>query len=156
MNLSTDDIARVAHAIWESEGKPEGRDVEHWLRAKEVLREGRAAEYSPAGADRGARPVQPGPAATPPGIVPETKDNPGPDLRKEPGGRLAKQVAHLPEGPVVDTPGPRNPEPTPRTNAEGYASIPSVSDAAAMAQSDDPAPPPAKGGRRVRRNPRPD
>lgn len=27
-------IEERAYAIWESEGKPHGRDVEHWLRAK--------------------------------------------------------------------------------------------------------------------------
>ena len=45
-NRDNDEIARVAQAIWEAEGRPEGRDVEHWLRAKQLIAEGRAeAEY---------------------------------------------------------------------------------------------------------------
>ncbi|MFO1142569.1 MAG: DUF2934 domain-containing protein [Amaricoccus sp.] len=39
---SRDDVARVAHAIWEAEGRPEGCDHEHWTRAKQLLLEGRA------------------------------------------------------------------------------------------------------------------
>lgn len=27
-------VAERAYAIWESEGKPEGHDMEHWLRAE--------------------------------------------------------------------------------------------------------------------------
>ena len=30
-------IARRAHAIWEEEGRPEGRAAEHWLRAEAEL-----------------------------------------------------------------------------------------------------------------------
>ena len=46
-----DEIARVAHAIWEAEGRPEGRDHEHWTRAKQLILEGRAeAEYPAAAA----------------------------------------------------------------------------------------------------------
>ena len=59
----TDEIARVAHAIWEAEGRPDGRDHEHWMQAKQLLEEGRAeAEYPRAVAESGpaARPVQPG------------------------------------------------------------------------------------------------
>ena len=37
-----DEIARVAHAIWEAEGQPEGRDHEHWIRAKRLVEDGRA------------------------------------------------------------------------------------------------------------------
>ena len=43
---ANDEIARVAHAIWEAEGQPEGRDHEHWMRARQLIEEGRAeAEY---------------------------------------------------------------------------------------------------------------
>lgn len=31
-------IKRRAHEIWESEGRPEGLDAEHWSRAEEELR----------------------------------------------------------------------------------------------------------------------
>ena len=39
---ANDEIARVAHAIWEAEGQPEGRDHEHWMRARQLIEEGRA------------------------------------------------------------------------------------------------------------------
>ncbi|WP_206513297.1 DUF2934 domain-containing protein [Pelagibacterium montanilacus] len=35
MNMSDEDIRRRAYELWEKEGKPEGRDLEHWLRASE-------------------------------------------------------------------------------------------------------------------------
>ena len=30
-------LKRVAHAIWEREGRPEGADLDHWRRAEEEL-----------------------------------------------------------------------------------------------------------------------
>ena len=53
-----DEIARVAYAIWEAEGQPEGRDHEHWMRAKRLIEEGRAEiEFPQAAAPRkGGRP----------------------------------------------------------------------------------------------------
>jgi hypothetical protein len=30
-----EEIAALAHAIWEDEGRPEGRDKEHWFMARE-------------------------------------------------------------------------------------------------------------------------
>jgi hypothetical protein len=99
---SEDRIARLAHEIWEAEGRPEGRHLEHWRRAEAIL----------AGKE----------AATGPGGAP---------------------YAEAPE-----MPGPRNPEPIPRTNEEGYVAVPSDSDTAAGALRDAPAPPPAKPRRR--------
>ena len=50
---ANDEIARVAHAIWEAEGQPEGRDHEHWMRARQLIEEGRAeVEYPQAAAPR--------------------------------------------------------------------------------------------------------
>lgn len=72
-NPTTDDIARIAYAIWQAEGQPEGCDQEHWMRAKQLILEGRAeAEYPQALAegsahDVSARPVQPGFENTPSG-----------------------------------------------------------------------------------------
>ncbi|MBS0123928.1 DUF2934 domain-containing protein [Thetidibacter halocola] len=37
-------IAETAYLIWLDEGRPEGRDLDHWLRAQEVL----SAEKKPA------------------------------------------------------------------------------------------------------------
>ena len=60
---STDDIARVAHAIWEAEGRPEGRDHDHWMRARQLIEEGRAeAEFPeavPSGDPNPSRPPAP-------------------------------------------------------------------------------------------------
>jgi len=46
----TDEIARVAYAIWEGEGRPDGRDHEHWTKAQRLLEEGRANTEFPAAA----------------------------------------------------------------------------------------------------------
>ncbi len=46
----TDEIARVAYAIWEAEGRPEGRDHEHWTTAQQLLAEGTAYSRYPAAA----------------------------------------------------------------------------------------------------------
>lgn len=33
-----EEIARRAHELWEQEGRPEGRDADHWLEAERQLR----------------------------------------------------------------------------------------------------------------------
>lgn len=127
-----DEIARVAHAIWEAEGQPEGRDHDHWMRARQLVEDGRAEIEYPqavsASAEAGGapRPVQPA-------------------VEDDPGGRFAKQPAKLPElgessGEEVATPGPRNPDPEPPTNPDGYVAVPSREDVAASALTDDPRP----------------
>jgi hypothetical protein len=35
---TSEQIARAAYQLWELEGRPEGRDVAHWLRAETQLR----------------------------------------------------------------------------------------------------------------------
>jgi hypothetical protein len=37
-------IRQLAHALWEEEGRPEGRDVQHYLAAKEILQQREAAK----------------------------------------------------------------------------------------------------------------
>ncbi|MBK9138468.1 MAG: DUF2934 domain-containing protein [Verrucomicrobia bacterium] len=37
VELSEAEIARVAYEIWEEEGRPEGRDLEHWMLARKRL-----------------------------------------------------------------------------------------------------------------------
>jgi hypothetical protein len=46
-----EEIRRIAYEIWEKEGRPEGRDVEHYLRAEAMWREAQAQQNpaSPAG-----------------------------------------------------------------------------------------------------------
>src|SRR5262245_30766902 len=38
MELSHEDVGRVAHSIWEQEGRPEGKSLDHWLMAEKQLR----------------------------------------------------------------------------------------------------------------------
>jgi hypothetical protein len=35
--VSDEDIKKLAFSIWEQEGHPQGKDVEHYLRAKQIL-----------------------------------------------------------------------------------------------------------------------
>lgn len=35
---SKDDIQKLAYEYWEKEGRPTGRDLQHWLLAEEALR----------------------------------------------------------------------------------------------------------------------
>ena len=59
---ANDEIARVANAIWEAEGQPEGCDHEHWMRARQLIEEGRAeVEFPPAAAPREDEPGAPSP-----------------------------------------------------------------------------------------------
>lgn len=108
---TTDEIARVAYAIWEAEGFPDGRDHEHWVRAKQLIEEGGAEALLASNGDGAARPVQPGFEDAAPGMVPDMKENTGSELHEEPGGRFAKQLADLPEdspqadGDGIEAPG---------------------------------------------------
>ena len=55
------------------------------------------------------------------------------------------------KAPPTDKPGPRDPEPLPATNTEGYVTVPSEEDVAAGAFDDDPKNPTASGKARPRR-----
>ncbi len=37
-------IKQLAHSLWEQEGRPEGRDMDHYLAAKQILEEQKAAK----------------------------------------------------------------------------------------------------------------
>lgn len=41
---SSEEIAATAYGIWEQEGRPEGRDLQHWLQAEAQLRAVRQPE----------------------------------------------------------------------------------------------------------------
>lgn len=58
MSLTNDDIARRAFEIWERNGRPEGRDQEHWDQAEKELRQ-QTAKSTPA--ERTAAPAAPTP-----------------------------------------------------------------------------------------------
>ncbi len=49
--VGKEEVARIAGFVWEAEGRPVGRDHEHWMRAKELIAEGRAHIEFPAAAD---------------------------------------------------------------------------------------------------------
>jgi hypothetical protein len=38
MTITNDEVSKRAREIWEREGRPEGRDMEHWLQAEAELR----------------------------------------------------------------------------------------------------------------------
>ena len=40
---SREEIAALAHSIWEQAGRPEGRDMEHWLQAETQIRQQRGS-----------------------------------------------------------------------------------------------------------------
>ena len=48
---SDEQIAQLAHSLWEQEGQPEGRAEEHWARAEEQLRNNGNAQDSDGSAD---------------------------------------------------------------------------------------------------------
>jgi Protein of unknown function (DUF2934) len=37
--ITEEQIKKLAHSIWEQEGRPNGKDVEHYVRAKKILEE---------------------------------------------------------------------------------------------------------------------
>ena len=39
MTTTHEDISRRAREIWEREGRPQGKDMEHWLQAEAELRQ---------------------------------------------------------------------------------------------------------------------
>jgi hypothetical protein len=39
MITSYEDISKRAYEIWEEQGKPVGKDMEHWLQAEQELRQ---------------------------------------------------------------------------------------------------------------------
>jgi len=41
-------IRQRAHAIWESQGKPDGQHLEHWEQARRELLNGSSTPYTPA------------------------------------------------------------------------------------------------------------
>jgi len=40
-DLAQDDIAFAAYCFWENEGRPNGRDWNHWFRAENLLQKAR-------------------------------------------------------------------------------------------------------------------
>ncbi|MTD98866.1 DUF2934 domain-containing protein [Paracoccus sp. YIM 132242] len=78
-------IRQRAHEIWESEGRPEGRDADHWTRAEEELRSQLDADDQPVG-DAGAEP----------GIVQAKTKKPA---AKRPRKAKAEPTPYLNDGP---------------------------------------------------------
>lgn len=153
---TNDEIARVAHAIWEAEGRPDGRDHDHWMRARQLIEEGRAElEYPRTAPKDTPSHVESGSDGAGPGTVPVTRKEPEDD-RGGAGVPDAKPVPERPEEPTggaptdVAMPGPRNPDPVPPTNSDGYVAVPSTEDVAGLALGDDPRPPAAKAPSRRR------
>ena len=103
-----EEIEKIAYEIWQAEGEPEGRDQEHWERARKLFESRR-----PSAADR------------------DVDRDDKPKLSTYPVGEH-HAVREVPRD------GPRNPEPLHPTNAEGYVAVPSDKDAVPGAVGDDP------------------
>jgi hypothetical protein len=69
------EIARRAYALWEEEGRPEGREKEHWTRAEAEVAPGGAAEL-PEHQAPGEEPVA-GDAGSAAAAMPEAMAQPG-------------------------------------------------------------------------------
>jgi hypothetical protein len=65
------EIARLAHDIWEAEGRPSGRHLEHWRRAQAILAGPSAGPVRPRKAPTASRERPPGPAGAPYAEAPE-------------------------------------------------------------------------------------
>ena len=52
-----EEIAPIAHALWEQQGRPEGKAEEHWQEAQEILIRGRHRRQADEG-DEGAESIQ--------------------------------------------------------------------------------------------------
>jgi Protein of unknown function (DUF2934) len=65
MNTAIEDrIRNRAYELWEAEGRPEGREVDHWLRAAQEVSGEVAAETSVVGTPVARRPRTPRSATT--------------------------------------------------------------------------------------------
>ena len=62
-----DRVRQRAYQIWEEEGRPEGREAEHWRRAEVEVEESRNRTLSPRGTPK--IPEVEAPGAAPPGGV---------------------------------------------------------------------------------------
>ena len=47
------EISKMAYEIYESEGRPDGRDLDHWLKAEQVVRSRSGREESHIAPDEG-------------------------------------------------------------------------------------------------------
>ncbi|GAA0535243.1 hypothetical protein GCM10008941_13470 [Rhizomicrobium palustre] len=113
-------IRNRAHSIWESEGRPHGRDVEHWQRASRELdghkgdglgSEQSPGEVSPSGTLTGSHP----PAATPTGRDPKGTTPPDADAGALAGDPVSG-LSDIPDRMAVDDlkidgPGPSDNQP---------------------------------------------
>lgn len=52
------EIAKRAYSIWEMEGRPSGRDLEHWLRAEAEVERAASAKEVPAPPVKPKRPTK--------------------------------------------------------------------------------------------------
>lgn len=52
-------IRERAHQIWEAEGRPEGQDIEHWLRARDEVEFDQEGDPQAGGIDSSVAPPLP-------------------------------------------------------------------------------------------------
>jgi hypothetical protein len=69
MMATEQQIRELAHSIWEQEGRPHGKDVEHYFRAKKMLEDmesSRIIELAPPSPIKAIEPAPPRIEITPP------------------------------------------------------------------------------------------
>ncbi|MBV9736092.1 MAG: DUF2934 domain-containing protein [Acidisphaera sp.] len=80
MDENEDRIRERAYRLWEEEGRPEGREHDHWERARQMLdserpeQQPQQAERSPAGGESASPVEQPVPGVQGPGPLPGVDD----------------------------------------------------------------------------------
>ena len=57
-NKATSEIQTRAYQIWEQEGRPDGRDIDHWLRAESELSAPSCGRRTKPGTTAAKRPAQ--------------------------------------------------------------------------------------------------
>jgi len=60
--VSPDKIAARAYEIWEAEGRPEGRDLDHWIKAASEVTPAKPKKKAAANGNGKAKPVAAAPA----------------------------------------------------------------------------------------------
>ena len=87
-----DAISKYAYSLWESEGRPPGRDLEYWLQAEAHLNDYQQYDSAPA-------PKKPAPAAA----QPDLSESPKPNTRTQAVAPARKRAVAVQRASVPPT-----------------------------------------------------